>query len=121
MCLGDLRAPVTDRRVEVGLMLVASPALFWNFLILDIDKSAVESAACKIMQAEGLTNLKTSANGVSGRTSTVHAFIATIRKSDPPAGKKVPATNIVLFVAAGTGAKSVLEGLLAAWAKVSFL
>ena len=101
-------------------MLVASPALFWNLSGPRRHKSAVERGK-QLMQAEGLTNLKTSANGVSGRTSTVHAFIATIRKSDPPSGKKVPRANIVLFVAAGTEAKDVLDGLLAAWAKVTFL
>jgi len=63
---------------------------------------------------------------VGGHTATVHAVVAPLKKHDPPSpgpglGTTTPPTYIVVFVAAGSGAKGVRDGLVAAWDNLAFL
>jgi|SRR5215211_558740 len=104
---------------------MASPALFWNYRTIDLgainaSRQDVHTAAKQLMQSEGLTSLATSPRGVLGRTPNGTAFIATITKAPPPTGP-LSGTYIVLFVAAGDGAKDVRDGLVAAWDKLTWI
>lgn len=103
-----------------------SPALYWHYQEVALARGDFFVLGKKIMQDQGLTNIKVSQNDVAGRTSTVHAVIAPIKKKDPPSpgpglGTNAAATYILLFIAAGTDAKKVLDGLVKAWNKLKFL
>jgi hypothetical protein len=106
--------------------LMAGPALYWNARTATLAKSDILSAAKKIMQDKGMTNIKVSTNTTGGHTATTHASIGAVKKHDPPSpgpglGTTTPPTYIVVFVAAGSDAKSVRDGLMAAWDDLTFL
>jgi hypothetical protein len=105
---------------------MASPALYWTYRIVQLDKSDCLSSAASVMKAKGLTSIKTTSMGVSGRTGTVHAAVGVVKIHDPPSpgpglGTNAPPTQILFFVAAGADASKVNTDIVAAWDKLKFL
>jgi hypothetical protein len=105
---------------------MSSPALYWNVRTISLSKSDILNAAKSVMQKKGMTDIRISEVDTAGRTPTVHAFVAPLKKKDPPSpgpglGTTAPPTYIVVFTAAGADAKAVLDGLLAGWDALAFL
>jgi hypothetical protein len=105
---------------------MAAPALYYRLREMTFDKPGILSGVEKVMKDLGMTGVKRTQNETSGRTSNVHAFVAALHKKDPPSpgpglGTTAPPTYTLVFVAAGSGAKEVVDKIVAGWDKLNFL
>jgi hypothetical protein len=105
---------------------MASPALYWTTRTVALAKQDILNGANVAMQNAGMTSIKVSSVDTAGRTPTVHSVVSPLHKKDPPSpgpglGTTAPATYIVVFTSAGSGAKDTLAKLTAAWDDLNFL